>query len=220
MSRKVVAIMAMLVSALALTNGMTMRIAQAQGNTPVRPANLVLITSDTPVLTGPNGQAIANTLIRRCQTAYVIEKTENGQFVRLDRFGWIAAGATADVPENYGQRNGTPIDPSCGGGAPVVSASTPVNNPPLTTGAATSTVRINPANLVVLTSDAPILNVPNGQPVAGALLRRCQTAFEVEKTADGQFVRLFRFGWVSAAAVGDVAEDYGQRNGTPKIAGC
>jgi hypothetical protein len=73
--------------------------------------NLVLITSDTPVLNAPGGVATGDTL-RACQTAFVIDTSGNyGEIFVMG--GWINLAYTLDVNEDYGQPGGTPVAPGC-----------------------------------------------------------------------------------------------------------
>lgn len=75
--------------------------------------NLVLITGDYGVYTAPNGTP-TGAVLHQCQTAFVIETSEDGEWYRLFTMGgWIPVITTRDVAENYGQPGGEPIDPFC-----------------------------------------------------------------------------------------------------------
>lgn len=75
--------------------------------------DLVLITGDYGVYTAPNGTP-TGAVMHRCQTAFVIETSADGEWYRLYQMGgWIPVITTRDVAENYGQPGGEPIDPFC-----------------------------------------------------------------------------------------------------------
>ncbi len=195
-------------------------------------SNLVVVVSDTPLLGSPGGGALGNAVVRACQTYFAVERSADGAYVRLSitpRFsGWVAVNAVQDVPENYGQRNGSPA--TCSGAAlPVVQSTVTVAAPTAAPVSSASNTTATPAptsapanqritpNLVLVISDTPLLGAPAGNPLGIAVARRCQTFFVVERSADGLYYRLqitpgFT-GWVSASAVQDVDENYGQRNG-------
>lgn len=83
---------------------------------PALPAgsNLVLITGDIGVQQAPDGEPTGEVL-RKCQTAFVYETSEDGRWYRVFIMGgWIPVNATRDVAENYGQKGGEGIDPFCG----------------------------------------------------------------------------------------------------------
>ena len=72
--------------------------------------DLVLVTSDTPLLWAPGGVATGGT-VNACQTAVVFERL--GGF-GLTNFGaWIDLADTQDVAENYGQPGGQPVADQC-----------------------------------------------------------------------------------------------------------
>lgn len=71
----------------------------------------ILITSDAPVYDGPNGNEIGLT-IEQCKTADVTMRTSG--FAQVQTMGgWISADNFTDVPADYGQPGGTPINPAC-----------------------------------------------------------------------------------------------------------
>jgi hypothetical protein len=74
--------------------------------------NLVLMTSDAPVLDAPGGTPIGGTL-KTCQTAFVIGM-QDGYGEVFVMGGWIDLAHTVDVPENYGQ-TGSPVVSMCAG---------------------------------------------------------------------------------------------------------
>jgi hypothetical protein len=75
--------------------------------------NLVLVTADTAVLDAPGGVPTGDVL-KACQTAFVIDN--NGGYGEIFVMGgWINLAYTTDVPEDYGQPNGSPVVPSCVG---------------------------------------------------------------------------------------------------------
>lgn len=70
-------------------------------------------------------------------------------------------------------------------------------------------------DLVLITGDYGVYSAPNGTPT-GAVMHRCQTAFVIETSADGEWYRLYQMGgWVPVITTRDVAEDYGQPGGEP-----
>ena len=72
--------------------------------------DLVLVTSDSPLLWAPGGAATGGT-VNACQTALVFERL--GGF-GLTNFGaWIDLANTQDVAENYGQPGGQPVAAQC-----------------------------------------------------------------------------------------------------------
>lgn len=75
--------------------------------------NLVLMTSDSDVYSEPNGLPTGAS-VHRCQTAFVVETSEDDEWYRLYVMGgWIPAINTRDVAEDYGQSGSEVIDPSC-----------------------------------------------------------------------------------------------------------
>ena len=73
-------------------------------------------------------------------------------------------------------------------------------------------------NLVLIMSDAPILDAAGGMPT-GDMLTTCQTAFIVGESGDYGEVYVMG-GWIDMGHAVDVAEDYGQPNGAPVYPGC
>ncbi len=199
--------------------------------------NLVVLVGDTRVLTGPGGSP-TNNVLRACQTFYLREVSSDGQFARLfitpSVSVWVSASVVQDVGENYGQRNGSPA--SCSGvplaapsvtvattAAPAAGTAQPTQTSSTATPAPSSTnTRISP-NLVLVNTNSALLSAPSGSST-GLNVRTCQTYFAVEISADRQFYRLQitpnTSGWISAANVQDVAENYGQRNGEARLPGC
>ncbi|MDX2137100.1 MAG: hypothetical protein SF123_03325 [Chloroflexota bacterium] len=204
-----------------------------------QPPNLVVIVSDTRVLTGPGGSA-TNNVLRACQTFYLREISSDGQYARLfvtpSVSVWVSTSVVQDVPENYGQRNGTPATcsgapltvPTGGAVSTPVASATATAQPTQASSAASpvptssANTRITP-NLVLVNTNTSLLSAPGGSST-GLNVRTCQTYFVVEVSADRQYYRLQitpnTTGWISAANVQDVAENYGQRNGEPRLPGC
>jgi hypothetical protein len=77
--------------------------------------NLVLITSSTAVLDKPGGEPTGRG-VYTCQTVFVTDTDASGNYGEVFVMGgWIPLSVTFDVPEDYGQPNGTPIRPDCVG---------------------------------------------------------------------------------------------------------
>ncbi len=73
-------------------------------------------------------------------------------------------------------------------------------------------------NLVLVMSDAPILDAAGGSST-GDMLKMCQTAFIIGQS--GNYGEVYVMGgWIDMAHTVDVAEDYGQPNGAPIYPGC
>lgn len=93
--------------------------------------NLVLFTTDTPVLSAPDGVPTGN-VMKACQTAFVITTSEDAAWGQLFVMGgWVPLANTLDVPEDYGQNaaNDAALVPGCVNALPYP----PVYQPPAPT---------------------------------------------------------------------------------------
>ncbi len=199
---------------------------------PFAKPNLVVIIVDTPVLGSAGGGQINNLLLKACQTYFAVERSTDGNYIRLtiaqNITGWVAISAVQDVSEDYGQKNGQPANCS---GSPFSASTTSVKAtavptakpaPPVATAApsTSTTTKITP-NLVLIVADTPLLSSAGGGQLGTSVAKRCQTFFVVERSSDSEFYRLqITTGftaWVSASATQDVDENYGQAKGQARV---
>jgi uncharacterized surface protein with fasciclin (FAS1) repeats len=79
---------------------------------PPRSGKLALVTSNTPIFDGPNGNLVAGKSLKACQTVFVTAQTY--LFAEVQTMGgWIPSSAFTFVPANYGQPGGTPVADFC-----------------------------------------------------------------------------------------------------------